>query len=810
MKQDADGRAPAARGEPALSRAACRSRSPPGSTCRRSRSPTPSARRARPTWRSAPLAMVRTLDRDLLRAGEFDAVAPSVRGHAVVPILDRGSDLHVHSTFSDGASTVEENVASAAGHGLHTIGLVDHVRRSTDWVPVVRRRGAGARRHGRPAHPVRRGGQDPRHRRHDRHAGRHADARLRARRRPPAARDPRGRCTLGRRRGCWPQPSSTPDQVIEDLVEATVELARLLRPGDPRPRVQHPAQVRSPRGRGARRARAPPRPGRRGRQAWSSRSTRSGRARRAGSSAASPTTASRLTMSTDAHHERASAATTTSRARSPSVVATAPRPARLGAERPWIRTASASGCSSPSSSSARCRSLVGAFQYLLVGLHRWRNHYDELRRLPATRWRAGPGVERGRGARHHDRPADALDYPRDRLRVYVVDDASTDDTPARAGRQGRRSTRDRSSTCAASRAGRARRTRSTTGSAGAGRRLDARRVLIMDADVVFEPESLRQHDPPPRRPGGRRGHRLHQGGQRRPGYAQPVRSATSTSSPRPPPAGPRTCSACWPASPAAPSCTRRANLEAHRRRASTPRRWPRTPSRRSRPSCTGRTVVFEPNAIVWAEEPDDIDGLWKQRLRWARGNVQVTPALHGRVVPPSAAHGLGGLSFGMFWFSTSLLPVFMILSSSALVALWFVDRELSRSAFRWSWIINALCYVFITAYALLLDRETGRRCWRPGGDVPRRGLGGRHRVELLPRPLPLGWRRRHRRHRVVDLRRQHGRAHARRLRLGGGLHARRVGGQGARQPTASGASAASASTCRASGRCSAPSPSRPT
>ncbi len=51
------------------------------------------------------------------------------------PLLDPGSDLHVHSTFSDGASTVEENVASAAAHGMHTLGLVDHVRRSTEWVP---------------------------------------------------------------------------------------------------------------------------------------------------------------------------------------------------------------------------------------------------------------------------------------------------------------------------------------------------------------------------------------------------------------------------------------------------------------------------------------------------------------------------------------------------------------------------------------------------------------------------------------------------------------------------------------------------
>ena len=47
----------------------------------------------------------------------------------------------------------------------------------------------------------------------------------------------------------------------------------------------------------------------------------------------------------------------------------------------------------------------------------------------------------------------------------------------------------------------------------------------------------------------------------------------------------------------------------------------------------GRTVVFEPHATVWAEEPGDIRGLWKQRLRWARGNVQVTKQFKPGVVP---------------------------------------------------------------------------------------------------------------------------------------------------------------------------------
>ena len=43
-----------------------------------------------------------------------------------------------------------------------------------------------------------------------------------------------------------------------------------------------------------------------------------------------------------------------------------------------------------------------------------------------------------------------------------------------------------------------------------------------------------------------------------------------------------------------------------------------------RTQLSGNRVVFEGNAIVWAEEPGDLDGLWKQRLRWARGNVQIS------------------------------------------------------------------------------------------------------------------------------------------------------------------------------------------
>lgn len=43
-------------------------------------------------------------------------------------------DFHVHSTFSDGRNTVEQNVAMATVRGLQTLGCVDHVRHDSPWL----------------------------------------------------------------------------------------------------------------------------------------------------------------------------------------------------------------------------------------------------------------------------------------------------------------------------------------------------------------------------------------------------------------------------------------------------------------------------------------------------------------------------------------------------------------------------------------------------------------------------------------------------------------------------------------------------
>jgi cellulose synthase/poly-beta-1,6-N-acetylglucosamine synthase-like glycosyltransferase len=128
----------------------------------------------------------------------------------------------------------------------------------------------------------------------------------------------------------------------------------------------------------------------------------------------------------------------------------------------------------------------------------------------------------------------------------------------------------------------------------------------------------------------------------------------------------------------------------------------------------GNRVVFEPHATVWAEEPGDIRGLWKQRLRWARGNVQVTKQFSHVWCRPSPDHRLGSISFSVFWFCLFLLPVFMIAASASLIILYFGDFQLAWVVFHVLWIVNALTYVFITSFVLMIDWVTGRHAWVEG------------------------------------------------------------------------------------------------
>lgn len=57
-------------------------------------------------------------------------------------------DFHTHTTFSDGADRPEDMIRAAVVAGITTLGICDHVRSTTDWVPAyvdtVHRLGAEA------------------------------------------------------------------------------------------------------------------------------------------------------------------------------------------------------------------------------------------------------------------------------------------------------------------------------------------------------------------------------------------------------------------------------------------------------------------------------------------------------------------------------------------------------------------------------------------------------------------------------------------------------------------------------------------
>jgi cellulose synthase/poly-beta-1,6-N-acetylglucosamine synthase-like glycosyltransferase len=132
----------------------------------------------------------------------------------------------------------------------------------------------------------------------------------------------------------------------------------------------------------------------------------------------------------------------------------------------------------------------------------------------------------------------------------------------------------------------------------------------------------------------------------------------------------------------------------------------------------GWRVVFEPHAIVWAEEPPDIAGLWKQRLRWGRGNVQVTRRFSHIWLRRRSVGRLGSFSFALSWFSVLLMPVFMVASSSALLALFLIERDFSVGMFRAMWAISLATYLFVTLSSFSLDPQTARSTWRQGFAFP--------------------------------------------------------------------------------------------
>lgn len=377
--------------------------------------------------------------------------------------------------------------------------------------------------------------------------------------------------------------------------------------------------------------------------------------------------------------------------------------------------------------------LASLLQYAVVGLHRFFIGYEHLRPcyprvavvVPAWNEAAviGTTIER----------LLAMDYPRDRLRVYVVDDASTDATP------------DVVRSWAARFPQRVRHLRREKGGEGKAHTLNhgithilgepwAEAVLVIDADVLFEDSALRRMTRHFSRPdvgavtayvkeGTAGGTYL----TRFIGYEYITAQAAARRAQNV--FGAVTCLA------GGAQLHSRENLCRIGGRIDTSVLAEDTVTT-FRTQLSGRRVVFEGNAIVWAEEPGDLAGLWKQRLRWARGNVQISLEfsymwLHGR-----RYGGLSGAPFAFIWFAVLLMPIVMMAVTPGLISLYFMDAAEAWAVFRGFWILHAVVYVFVTAMSFAIDPSTARRAWLQGILFP--GAISLGIIVYSVAPAPLG------------------------------------------------------------------------
>jgi cellulose synthase/poly-beta-1,6-N-acetylglucosamine synthase-like glycosyltransferase len=353
--------------------------------------------------------------------------------------------------------------------------------------------------------------------------------------------------------------------------------------------------------------------------------------------------------------------------------------------------------------------LVASWQFLLVAAHFRGNHYRACAPIfPRTAILIPAWNEAAVIGASIDRLM-SLEYPKQALRVFLIDDASTDDTPVVAAAK------------AAQYPGQVFHLRREKGGQGKAHTLNhglataldddwMEALLITDADVIFEPDSLRKmvrHFADPQvgavtayiKEGSRPGNYM----TRFIGYEYITGQAAARRAQNV--LGALACMA------GGAQLHTRANLVALGGRIDTSSLAEDTFTT-FQTQLAGRRVVFEPHATVWAEEPGSIGALWKQRLRWARGNVQVTLRYRRLWFRPDRRHRLGSVSFGLFWFCLFLQPVFMITSSASLLVLYFASFPRAWLAFHVLWIINAATYIFITSYALLIDPQIGRHTWR--------------------------------------------------------------------------------------------------
>jgi cellulose synthase/poly-beta-1,6-N-acetylglucosamine synthase-like glycosyltransferase len=353
--------------------------------------------------------------------------------------------------------------------------------------------------------------------------------------------------------------------------------------------------------------------------------------------------------------------------------------------------------------------LSGLMAFLAIPFHAFKNHYGKAApylprvAIVVPAWNEGAVI-----GESIDRLM-ALEYPPESLRVYVVDDASTDNTP------------DVIEAKESAYPGQVFHLRRERGGEGKAYTLNhgirvileddwMEALLIMDADVVYLPESLRKMTRHLADPNvGAVSAYIREGSADKNYLTRFIGIEYILSQPAARRAqnvlGAQACLA------GGAQLHTRENLLAIGGQIDTSSLAEDTITT-FETQLRGREVVFEPLAIVHAEEPGLVSALWKQRLRWARGNVSVTARYRKIWFRPSKMHNLGTFSFGIVWFSLWLLPLAMVTSSIGLLGLLLLNSQFALDVFRVLWITAAVTYTFTLAVAAQLDRKLSLNAWR--------------------------------------------------------------------------------------------------
>lgn len=127
----------------------------------------------------------------------------------------------------------------------------------------------------------------------------------------------------------------------------------------------------------------------------------------------------------------------------------------------------------------------------------------------------------------------------------------------------------------------------------------------------------------------------------------------------------------------------------------------------------GRRIAFAPHALLYAESPSTPRALWRQRVRWARGLLQVT-RLHRRMVG-NPRYGMFGVFLAYNSLTQIVVPFLQVLAVLVVAGLALAGRVPAAPAGLWevAILVGLPLSILLLVIAVLLDRSPGdlRHAW---------------------------------------------------------------------------------------------------